>query len=74
VAYFTPIINQRESAILGVGRTVDKPVVVDGQIVVRPMMGLSLSFDHRIIDGAPAAEFLAVLIELIENPYKIFID
>ncbi len=74
VDYFTPIINQPESAILGVGRTVDKPVVVDGQIVVRPMMGLSLSFDHRIIDGAPAAEFLAVLIELIENPYKIFID
>ncbi|NLU49817.1 MAG: 2-oxo acid dehydrogenase subunit E2 [Syntrophomonadaceae bacterium] len=73
VDWFTPIINQPESAILGVGRTVDKPVVVDGQIVVRPMMGLSLSFDHRVIDGAPAAEFLAVLLGLIEQPYKIFI-
>jgi len=73
VDWFTPIINQPESAILGVGRTVDKPVVVDGQIVVRPMMGLSLSFDHRVIDGAPAAEFLAVLLGLIEQPYKILI-
>ena len=73
VDWFTPIINQPESAILGVGRTMDRPVVVDGQIVVRPMMGLSLSFDHRVIDGAPAAEFLAVLLELIEQPYKIFI-
>jgi pyruvate dehydrogenase E2 component (dihydrolipoamide acetyltransferase) len=73
VDWFTPIINQPESAILGVGRTVDRPVVVDGQIVIRPMMGLSLSFDHRVIDGAPAAEFLAVLLELIEQPYKIFI-
>lgn len=70
---FTPIMNQPESAILGIGRTVDRPVVVDGQIVIRPMMGLSLSFDHRVIDGAPAAEFLAVLIDLIENPHKIFI-
>jgi pyruvate dehydrogenase E2 component (dihydrolipoamide acetyltransferase) len=73
VDWFTPIINQPESAILGVGRTVERPVVVDGQIVVRPMMGLSLSFDHRVIDGAPAAEFLAVLLGLIEQPYKIFI-
>lgn len=51
----------------------DKPVVVGGEVVVRPMMGLSLSFDHRILDGAPAAEWLAVLIQLIENPQKIFI-
>ena len=73
VDWFTPIINPPESAILGVGRTIDKPVVVKGEVVVRPMMGLSLSFDHRIIDGAPAAEWLAVLIQLIENPQKIFI-
>ncbi len=70
---FTPIINLPESAILGVCRTVDKPVVVDGQIVIRPVMGLSLSFDHRIIDGAPAAEWLKVLIDLIESPHKIFV-
>jgi pyruvate dehydrogenase E2 component (dihydrolipoamide acetyltransferase) len=70
---FTPIINQPETGIMGVCRTVERPVVVNGQIVIRPMMGLSFSFDHRVIDGAPAAEFLAVLIDLIENPTKIFI-
>jgi len=73
VDWFTPIINPPESAILGIGRTIDKPVVVKGEVVIRPMMGLSLSIDHRIIDGAPAAEWLAVLIQLIENPQKIFI-
>lgn len=73
VDWFTPIINQPESAILGIGRTAEKPVVVDGQIVIRPLMGVSLAFDHRVIDGAPAAEFLKVLIDLIENPHKIFI-
>jgi pyruvate dehydrogenase E2 component (dihydrolipoamide acetyltransferase) len=73
VDWFTPIINPPESAILGIGRTIEKPVVVKGEVVARPMMGLSLSFDHRIIDGAPAAEWLAVLIKLIENPQKIFI-
>jgi pyruvate dehydrogenase E2 component (dihydrolipoamide acetyltransferase) len=73
VDWFTPIINQPESAILGIGRTVERPVVVDGQIVIRPLMGLSLAFDHRVVDGAPAAEFLGILIDLIENPHKIFI-
>lgn len=70
VDFFTPIINQPESAILGIGRTVETPVVIDGQVTVRPMMGLSLAFDHRVIDGAPAAEFLAVLIKLLEKPAK----
>jgi pyruvate dehydrogenase E2 component (dihydrolipoamide acetyltransferase) len=73
VDWFTPIINQPESAILGVGRIVEKPAVVKGQIVIRPLMGLSLSFDHRVIDGAPAADFLATLIALIEKPNRIFI-
>ncbi|WP_371362533.1 Dihydrolipoyllysine-residue acetyltransferase component of pyruvate dehydrogenase complex [Sporomusa rhizae] len=73
VDYFTPIINQPESAILGVGRTVRQPVVQGEQIVIKPIMGLSLAFDHRVIDGAPAAEFLAMLIKLIEQPHKIFI-
>jgi pyruvate dehydrogenase E2 component (dihydrolipoamide acetyltransferase) len=73
VDWFTPIINPPEAAILGVGRTVEKPVAVNGEVVVRPMMGLSLSFDHRILDGAPAAAWLAVLMQLIENPQKIFI-
>ena len=66
---FTPIVNQPESAILGVGRIVAKPAVYEGQIVPRQMMTLSLSFDHRSIDGAPAARFLQRVKQLIENPY-----
>ncbi len=71
VDWFTPIINQPESAILGIGRTVETPVALDGQVVIRPVLGISLSFDHRVIDGAPAAEFLAVLLRLIEQPVAI---
>ena len=70
VEHFTPIINQPESAILGVGRTVETPVVLGGEIVARPMMPLSLTFDHRVLDGAPAAEFLRLLMDVIENPIK----
>lgn len=70
---FTPIINQPESAILGVNRIVEKPVVVKGAVVVRPMMNLSLSFDHRLIDGALAARFLAKAKELLENPALLFV-
>jgi len=70
---FTPIINQPESGILGVGRLVDKPVVVAGQITVRTMMSLSLSFDHRVIDGAPAARFLKRVKELLEKPLLLII-
>lgn len=68
---FTPIINQPESAILGVGRIKEKAVGMDGQIVLRPMMTLSLSFDHRIIDGAPAAAFLTDLKQSLENPFEL---
>jgi pyruvate dehydrogenase E2 component (dihydrolipoamide acetyltransferase) len=64
---FTPIINPPETAILGVGRTVEKPVVVDKKIVVKPLMQLSLSFDHRVLDGAPAAQFLRKVKEIIES-------
>jgi len=58
VEFFIPIINPPEAAILAVGRVVEKPVVVDGKIEIKPMMMLSLSYDHRIVDGAPAGEFL----------------
>lgn len=68
---FTPIINPLESAILGVGRMVPKPVVVSGEIVVRSMMVLSLSFDHRVLDGAPAAAFLRTIKQLLENPLQL---
>lgn len=65
---FTPIINQPESAILGVNRIAEKPVVVEGNIAIRPMMNLSLSFDHRLIDGALAARFLARVKAYLEEP------
>ncbi|MCC6148531.1 MAG: 2-oxo acid dehydrogenase subunit E2, partial [Anaerolineaceae bacterium] len=65
---FTPIINPPECAILGIGRIVPRPVGVDGQIVLREMMALSLSFDHRLVDGAPAAKFLQRLKQYIERP------
>ena len=58
---FTPIVNPPQCAILGVGRIVEKPAVVDGQVVIRPMVWLSLTFDHRLVDGAPAARFLSAL-------------
>jgi pyruvate dehydrogenase E2 component (dihydrolipoamide acetyltransferase) len=64
---FTPIINPPEAAILGVGRIVEKPIVVDGAITIAPMAQLSLSFDHRIVDGAPAASFLARVKALLET-------
>ena len=74
IEHFTAIINVPESAILAVGAIIDKPVVVDGEIVVRPMMNISLSYDHRIIDGAEAAKFMQTLQSLIENPVPILQD
>jgi pyruvate dehydrogenase E2 component (dihydrolipoamide acetyltransferase) len=71
---FTPIINTPQSAILGVGRAVEKPVVQDGEIAVRPMMVLSLTADHRVIDGAPAAEFLVELKKYIQKPFLLLLD
>jgi len=68
---FTPIINPPECAILGVGRIVARPVGLDGQIVLRDTMALSLSFDHRLVDGAPAARFLSRVKQLIERPFAL---
>jgi len=65
---FTPIINPPESAILGAGRVVDKPAAREGQVVIEPRLSLSLTFDHRVIDGAPAARFLKTLKDMIELP------
>ena len=64
----TPIINQPESAILGTGPIVDRAVVKEGQIVVCPVMTYSLTFDHRVIDGAPATGFMLRVVEVLENP------
>lgn len=68
---FTPIINPPNAAILGVGQIQEKVVVINGEMKVRSMMELSLSFDHRVIDGAPAARFLTDLKDLLEHPYKL---
>jgi pyruvate dehydrogenase E2 component (dihydrolipoamide acetyltransferase) len=70
---FTPIINPPEAAILGVGKIARKPVARDDQVVIRPMMWLSLTFDHRIVDGAPAATFLRRVQEILEKPYLLFV-
>ena len=69
---FTPILNAGQSAILGAGRSVDKPVVKDGEIVVREMMTLSLTVDHQVIDGAVAASFMRRLQQAIERPAALF--
>jgi pyruvate dehydrogenase E2 component (dihydrolipoamide acetyltransferase) len=65
---FTPIINYPESAVLGAGRIARRPMVVGETIVARDQLTLSLTFDHRIVDGAPAARFLQTMTQLIENP------
>ena len=65
---FTAIINQPENAILGVGAITDKPVVIDKQIVIRPMVNLSLTYDHRTIDGAEAGTFMRTLKDFMEDP------
>jgi pyruvate dehydrogenase E2 component (dihydrolipoamide acetyltransferase) len=65
---FTPIINQPEVAILGVNTMEDKVVVVGGEMVIRPIMNLSLTADHRVVDGSVAAQFLQRVKSLMENP------
>jgi pyruvate dehydrogenase E2 component (dihydrolipoamide acetyltransferase) len=66
---FTPLINMPESAILGVGRIKKQPAIVGDQVVARHMVWLSLSFDHRLVDGAPAARFLQRVVQLVERPH-----
>ncbi len=68
----TPIINPPQSAILGMHNIVDRPVAVNGQVVIRPMMYIALSYDHRVIDGKDSVGFLVKVKELIENPDRLF--
>ena len=70
----TPIINPPQSAVLGLHRIDQRPVVLDGQIVARPMMYLALSYDHRLIDGREAVTFLVALKNAIEDPTRLLID
>ena len=65
-------INLPETAILAVGAIIDKPVALEGEVVIRPMMTITLSYDHRIIDGAEAGKFMQTLKAFMEDPIKIF--
>ena len=70
----TPVVNLPEVAIIGVNRIVERPVVVKGQIVVRKMMNLSSSFDHRVVDGMDAAQFIQAMRGLLEQPATLFLE
>ncbi len=70
---FTPIINPPESAILGVGRILKKPIVHNDEIAIRSLLTLSLTFDHRVVDGAPAAQFLQTVSGYIQDPYLLLV-
>lgn len=70
----TPIINPPQSAVLGLHRIEERPVAINGQVVIRPMMYLALSYDHRLIDGREAVTFLVALKNAIEDPTRILID
>jgi 2-oxoglutarate dehydrogenase E2 component (dihydrolipoamide succinyltransferase) len=69
----TPIINLPQTAVLGLHAIKDKPVVVNGQIVIRPMMYLALTYDHRLLDGREAVQFLVKIKEYIEDPRRMLL-
>ncbi len=69
----TPIINPPQSAILGMHNVVERPVALNGQVVIRPVMYLALSYDHRIIDGRESVSFLFKVKEYLENPARILL-
>ena len=70
----TPIINPPQSGILGLHAIQERPVAVDGQVVVRPMMYVALSYDHRIVDGREAVTFLKRIKEMIEDPTRLMLE
>lgn len=71
---FTPVINLPEAGIIGIGEIADQAIVRNGNIEVGKVAEISLTFDHRIVDGALAAQFLTRLKSLIEEPYQLFLD
>ena len=70
----TPIFNPPQSAVLGMHNIIERPVVVDGKVEVRPIMYLALSYDHRIIDGKEAVSFLKIIKESLEQPKRLFLN
>ncbi len=69
----TPIINPPQTAILGMHKTQDRPMAIDGQVVIRPMMYVALSYDHRVIDGKESVSFLVAVKDFLENPHKMLL-
>ncbi|MCY1533815.1 Dihydrolipoyllysine-residue succinyltransferase component of 2-oxoglutarate dehydrogenase complex [compost metagenome] len=70
----TPIVNPPQTAILGMHKIQERPMAVDGQVVILPMMYLALSYDHRLIDGKEAVSFLVAIKELLEDPARLLLD
>ena len=70
----TPILNPPQSAVLGMHNIIERPVVVNNKVEVRPVMYLALSYDHRIIDGKEAVSFLKIVKESLEQPKRLFLN
>jgi 2-oxoglutarate dehydrogenase E2 component (dihydrolipoamide succinyltransferase) len=70
----TPIINPPQSAILGMHNIIQRPVAIDGEVVIRPMMYVALSYDHRVIDGRESVGTLVAIKEALENPEEILMN
>ena len=70
----TPILNAPQAAILGMHKIQERPMAVNGEVVIRPMMYLALTYDHRLIDGKEAVQFLVAIKQLIEDPAKILLE
>ena len=70
----TPILNPPQSAVLGMHNIIKRPVVIDGNVIIRPIMYLALSYDHRIIDGKEAVSFLKIVKESLEQPKRLFLN
>ena len=70
----TPILNTPQSGVLGMHNVIERPMAINGEIMIRPMMYLALSYDHRIIDGNDSVSFLKCIKENLEDPRKLFLD
>ena len=70
----TPILNPPQSAVLGMHNIIQRPVVIEGKVEIRPVMYLALSYDHRIIDGKEAVSFLKIVKESLEQPKRLFLN
>jgi 2-oxoglutarate dehydrogenase E2 component (dihydrolipoamide succinyltransferase) len=70
----TPIVNPPQSGVLGMHATVDRPIAVNGQVVIRPMMYVALTYDHRVVDGREAVSFLKRIKDVIEDPTRMILE